>query len=273
MDILCIAPDTDFTRGVVAHCEALDRAIDVLAGDVDEAEMLSDSSCRMVIVYADEVEDTRSRIAMLRRAARRVIYIVLLTQDWPAEAALEIGANSVLALDALLDDVALVLGNEQRFFATMDMIGDQSRDFPSLGGVIGRSAFYQLFLSGVDRASRYGEAMYLLLISLENYDELFEIGGDYVADYAVAALSKRLTEVRRQSDIIGQIDKHVYGLLLQRPSYETEPLEAAERFVSVLSESLDVAEGAPVPVMIRVSLVSIPSGSQMHDTLITLEKP
>jgi hypothetical protein len=40
--------------------------------------------------------------------------------------------------------------------------------------------------------------------------------------------------LRRQSDIIAQTGRNEFCLMLQRPLYETEPMEAANRFADAL---------------------------------------
>lgn len=271
--VLCISPEEldihSVTQGFADNYYQFIHKPDI----VEAAGLLQDSDIKFVIIYADETDEAQVHLAMLRRAARRYIYILLLTKNWPVEAALELGANDILPVQATTDDVMRALDKYNRLFAVIEEIGDQRVDFPSIGGVIARSAFHQLFLTGIDRASRYGEKTYILFISLNNYNELYDIGGDYVADYAVAMLSKKLTGMRRQSDILGQITKHSYALLLQRPTYETEPLEAAQRFASALIDSHEIAEGAPVPLQVKVMLVDIPCGGLLHNSLITLEKP
>jgi GGDEF domain-containing protein len=148
-------------------------------------------------------------------------------------------------------------------------IGDDSEDFPSAGGVIAKSAFNQLFLSGMDRADRYGERTFVLFISLSNYKEILEMDGPYAAEYAVAKLSQYLVLLRRQSDIIGQTARYEYALLLQRPAYDTEPVEAANRFAESLSNIKDIVSSGSTEVKVTISLVDLPMGAKLIEHIIT----
>lgn len=270
--VLCISADGSVVAPV-AQKFAENGCGFVHEADIDRAlAMLGDTGIKLVVVGVDETLDLQKQLGLIRRAARRHVYILLLTDDWPVEAALELGANDVLSVQPSVEAVLRALEKVRRIFAMIEDIGDQRIDFPSVGGVIARSAFYQLFLTGLDRAGRYGEKTYLIFIALDNYDELYSIGGDYVADYAAALLSRRLIGMRRQSDILGQIAKNTYALLLQRPTYETEPLEAVQRFVSALSIAHEIAEGTPVPLQVRVSLIDVPCGDLLHESFITLDK-
>jgi diguanylate cyclase (GGDEF)-like protein len=271
MDILCFTPDETLTRDLVSVLTRLDCRV-VVRSRIDEAILaVKQSRFKAILFYVEDIRQAQEQIATLRRGVREYVYVYLVAKDWPVEAAIELGANDVLSIDVTSKDAELALGNMNRLFDAIDYIGQQNIDFPSVGGVIGRSAFYQLFLSGIDRAARYGEQTYILFIALDNYKELYDIGGNYVTDYFVALLSQRLTSIRRQSDIIGQVDKACYALLLQRPAYEAEPLEAAQRFVKTLSEARDLVEGAPVPIRLKVSLLAVPSGSLLHESVLVLK--
>jgi diguanylate cyclase (GGDEF)-like protein len=160
------------------------------------------------------------------------------------------------------------IGNADRLLTLVKRIGDDSEDFPSAGGVIAKSAFNQLFLSAMDRADRYGERTFILFISLSNYKDIKDHDGPKAADYAVAKLSQYLVLLRRQSDIIGQTAKYEYALLLQRPVYETEPVEAANRFAESLASFKEIASTGATNVEITVTLLSIPTGGKMIEHVV-----
>ncbi len=208
----------------------------------------------------------RNFILDLRRKVPKYAYIYLFAGNVSLEDAIKSGANDIFLkpvdpeiVDSKLDNITYLLNLVER-------ISDDSEDFPSAGGVIAKSAFNQLFLSALDRADRYGEQTYILFISVSNYQEILEKDGAYAADYAVARLSQYLVRLRRQSDIIAQTAKYEYALLLQRPIYETEPYEAANRFGESLSKCQDIVSSGVTPVEITVSLIDLPVGQirQQH---------
>ena len=177
--------------------------------------------------------------------------------------AVKAGANDLLAKPIDPEALSQKLENAQRLITLVRHINDDSEDFPSAGGVIAKSAFNQLFLSAMDRADRYGERTFILQISLSNYKDILDMDGGYAAEFAVAKLCQYLVLLRRQSDIIGQTGKNEYSLLLQRPIYETEPVEAANRFAEQLSGFEDITSSGQALVQVTVSLVDVPAGAKI----------
>jgi CheY-like chemotaxis protein len=211
----------------------------------------------------------RPVILNIRRTVANYPYVFLLSETVSRQEALKLGCNDVMNKPfdgSLLDEK---ISNAERLTSLMKRIGDDSEDFPSAGGVIAKSAYNQLFLSAIDRADRYGERTYMLFISLSNYKEIRDHDGAYAADYAVAKLSQYLVLLRRQSDIIGQTAKYEYALMLQRPVYDTEPVEAANRFAESLAGCGDIVSAGSAPVEITVTLLDVPVGSKVVEHIIT----
>lgn len=233
------------------------------------------SSEEFDVIFLDPAPLTSPRPVVLniRRTVSNYPYVFLLSETANRQEALKLGCNDVMnkPFDAALLDEKI--DNAQRLTALMRRIGDDSEDFPSAGGVIAKSAYNQLFLSAVDRADRYGERTYMLFISLSNYKEIRDLDGVYAADYAVAKLSQYLVLLRRQSDIIGQTAKYEYALMLQRPVYDTEPVEAASRFTESLAGCLDIVAPGAAPVDITVTLLDVPVGSKVVEHVIRLGQP
>lgn len=235
----------------VTGIESKNDAVDVAAaGDFD-----------VLLIDPAPLTSARPVVLNIRRAVKSYPYIFLMSQDLSQEEAIKSGANDLISKP--VDGGALPerIENAARVRDLVARIGDDSEDFPSAGGVIAKSAFNQLFLSSLDRADRYGEKSYMMFITLDNYAEILQMSGPYAAEYAVAKLSQYLVRLRRQSDIIGQTAKYEYTLLLQRPLYETEPMEAANRFGEALLGYEDIASNGVMKVELAVRLVEIPSGA------------
>ena len=219
------------------------------------------------------IEEKRHAIATIRRASVGYIYINELSKDIAESTEHNAGANSIIDSDNISwDALRETINNAKRLEDLIQTIGNNNIDFPSAGGIIARSAFNQLFLSALDRGNRYSEMSSILTISLENYQELFNLGGNYVVEYAIALLSKTLVDIRRQSDIIGQIKNHSFSLLLQMPKNPQEPVEAAKRFAQTLTDTASLQDAAPTPMGLRVSLVSIPTGELQYEKLAIPDK-
>jgi PleD family two-component response regulator len=214
-------------------------------------------------IFIDPAPLTNPRpiILGIRRSISQYPYIVLMSESETQEEAIKAGTNDVISKPVSGEDLLVHIENAQRLIALVKHIGDDSEDFPSAGGVIAKSAFNQLFLSAMDRADRYGERTFIVFISVGNYRDILEQDGPYAADFSVAKLSQALVRLRRQSDIIAQTGPAEFALLLQRPQYETEPLEAANRFAEALTKEEDLVISGVSGVEFRVDLVDLPVGA------------
>jgi len=217
------------------------------------------------MIFLDPMPLTSARplILNIRRATARYPYIVQIGTEGTLVDAIKSGANQFLAKPVDPDKLDSIIDNAKYLTTLTRRIGDDSEDYPSAGGIIAKSAFNQLFLSALDRADRYGERTYIVFIRVTNYAEIYEKEGPYAADYAVAKLSQFLVRLRRQSDIIAQTDNCEYALLLQRPLYETEPNEAANRFAEAIAGYDDFYTVGNVAPEVRVSLIDLPVGSRI----------
>lgn len=229
----------------------------------DALERLKRESFGAVFIDPAPLTNARPVVLGIRRAMERYPYIVLLSHSATLPEAVSMGANDVLKKPIDGADLDQRMVNASRLTDLVVRIGDDSEDFPSAGGVISKSAFNQLFLSAIDRADRYGEKSFIVFISLSNYDQILQSTGAYGADYTVAKMAQYLVRMRRQSDIIAQTAKYEYALLLQRPQYDTEPVEAANRFADSLAKYDDILSSSGTPGEISVRLVSLPVGAQM----------
>ena len=272
MKILIVDRDEMATQMLKGKLEPLGHQIFVETVKNDAVDRLAQETYDVIFLDPAPLTSSRPIVLNIRRSVGNYPYIILTSEGLEQEEALKAGANDCLPKPYDLGSLDLKMRNANRLLDLVTRIGDDSEDFPSAGGVIAKSAFNQLFLSAIDRADRYGEQTYVLFISMSNYTEILQMDGPYAAEYAVAKLSQYLVRLRRQSDIIGQTAKYEYALLLQRPMYETEPVEAANRFAEALAKyDADMAEGN-IPVEITVSLVDLPIGRAVAEHLIALEK-
>ncbi len=233
-------------------------------------ERLRSEHFDMIFIDPAPLTSSRPLILNLRRATTQYPYIVQMG-DLELMEAIQSGANEKLSKPVDPEALDKAVENARHLIAQVKRIGDDSEDFPSAGGIIAKSAFNQLFLSAIDRADRYGERTYVVFIGMKNYQTIFESEGAYNAEYLAAKLSKYLVRLRRQSDIIAQTEKGEFALLLQRPLYETEPMEAANRFAEAIMDASDLfkADGAAPEFYVR--LIDLPGGNRIIQHSITEE--
>ncbi len=234
-------------------------------------ERLESEDYEMIFIDPAPLTSARPTILSLRRATGRYPYIVQMGSDITQIEAIQSGANNCILKPIDNEILDTTVNSARNLTALIKRIGDDSEDFPSAGGIIAKSAFNQLFLSAIDRADRYGERTFIVFISITNYQAIYEAEGPYAADYSVAKLSKYLVRLRRQSDIIAQTESFEYALLLQRPLYETEPTEAANRFAEAIANFEDLFAKDGIAPEVSVRLVDLPVGSRIVEHTITKE--
>ncbi len=269
MKILVIDRDPLTAQFIKSRLEPLGHEVQHEEIKNNAVERLMADTFDVVFLDPSPLTSPRPLILSIRRGIKNYPYIFLLSESASRQEALKLGANDIAnkPLDgaAGLDDK---LANAERLTQMVKKIGDDSQEFPSAGGIIAKSAFNQLLLSAVDRADRYGEKAFILFITLTNYKDMRDLDGPYAADYATAKLSQYLVLLRRQSDIIGQVAKNGYALILQRPVYDTEPLEAASRFAAALSEFKDITPEGAAKAEIAITLLDVPVGAQVIEHLV-----
>ncbi len=273
MKVLVVDRDVIAGQLIKARLEPLGHKVLQEAVKNNAVDRLAADEFDMIYLDPTPLTSPRPVILNIRRTVSNYPYIFLLSETASRQEALKLGCNDVMNKPLDISTLDEKVGNAERLTKLIKRIGDDSEDFPSAGGVIAKSAYNQLFLSAVDRADRYGERTFMLFISLSNYKEIRDHDGAYAADYAVAKLSQYLVLLRRQSDIIGQTAKFEYALMLQRPVYDTEPVEAANRFAESLGGCEDIVSFGSAPVEITVTLMDVPVGAKVIEHIITPGKP
>jgi CheY-like chemotaxis protein len=272
MKVLVIDRDALSTQLIRSKLEHHGHTVKEEAVKNTALERLSQEDFDVVIFDPAPLNNARPIVLGIRRSVRNYPYIVLTSHDMDRDDAVKSGANDVIEkpMDAARLDA--VMGNAARLTALIRDIGDESEDFPSAGGVIAKSAFNQLFLSSIDRADRYGERSYMLFIGISNRADIIATDGPYAAEYATAKLSQYLVRLRRQSDIIAQVGKSQYCLMLQRPTYDTEPIDATNRFAEALNRLEDICANDGGHVEVRLELIDMPIGNLLTEHTIVYRK-
>lgn len=269
MKILVIDRDPLATQLISTRLNAAGHTVVVEAVKNNAIERLAVEAFDAIFIDPSPLSNARPVILGIRRSGRGYPYIVLMSNSIEREDALKAGANDVLLKPIDASGLEQMVDCADRLTRLIKRIGDESEDFPSAGGVIAKSAFNQLFLSCLDRADRYGEQSFLVFIGVRNYSEVLQMDGPYPAQTLSAKLSQTLVRLRRQSDIIAQTGKSEYCLMLQRPQYETEPMEAASRFAEALAKNEELRMAGSTKVELYVTLIDMPVGVKHADYVMT----
>ena len=268
MNILIIDHDEVASQLIKSKIEPLGHNIVVEHTKELALERLSSESFDIILVDPAPLTDIRSVVINIRRAVGNLPYVIVMSERISQEEALKSGANDAIVKPLDSDFLKEKIDNAARLNALIRRIGDDAEDFPSAGGVIAKSAFNQLFLSGIDRAGRYAERTYVMFIAISNYQEIRDLDGPYASDYIAARLSRHLVLKRRQSDIIGQTQKHEFALLLLRPGSHNEPVEAIKRFAESLEAAADFDEEQVTNAEITLTLIDLPAAAKLETYVV-----
>lgn len=196
-------------------------------------------------------------------------YLLLLSKTASTEDAILAGTNEVLNKPLSSQDLEVKIGNAERLLEINRQLA-RVDNVHSEGGMIGKAAFNQLFLSALDRAFRYGERSLIVFIALVNHQEIVAEAGEDAFTDIVQKLTEKMTFMRRQSDVIGRLGRHEFAILLQRPQYETEPLDAINRFSEVLDKFYRTFENKKSAPCLQLTLVEIPQGAKHAERHVPL---
>jgi len=198
-------------------------------------------------------------------------YIFLFSKTIDQKEAIQAGANDLLCKPLNTVELETNINNAQRLLGWCRDLST-GEEYDSERGMIGKIAFNELFLSSIDRSHRYGERSCIVFVKLENDDAIKKQHGEEITEKFNTRLTKKIVRMRRQSDVVGRIGLHEYAILLQRPIYESEPFDAADRFSELLTKFCGKAENIPLHPQITLSMVEVPIGiAYIQDELINSE--
>lgn len=272
MKILVVDRDALSANLIKSRLEPTGHIVEIQAGKTEVLDMVSQQGWDIVFLDPSPLTNAKPLVMNIRRNVRRNVYMILSSETLNEKDALLSGFNDFIAkpLDPATFDTKIQTAGRLNGF--LRHLANEAEDYPSAGGVIAKSAFNQLFLSCMDRADRYGEVAYVVLISFENFITVSANDGPYEAEVVSAKLAQHLVRLRRQSDIIAQIRPNEYALLLLRTLSDAEPLDATSRFAESLSKCIDLPTNPLMDVEIKISLMKIPTGSILTEHHITLRQ-
>ncbi len=264
MKILVIDRDQLVSQMIAKRLEGDGHEVTVEPVKNDGLELVAKEAFDLIFIDPSPMKDARAMALNIRRSAKSYPYIILMTPDEDIDSGdvMQMGCNDFVQKPFDQADIHKKVDNAQRLKDLFDNLGDTSEDFPSAGGVISKSAFNQLCLSAMERGGRYNELAFVLAIAVENYKDIKNLDGSYVANYSVSKMAHHMVRLRRQSDIIGQTGVNEYSILLQRTQNLTEAMDAARRFAATFDEIDDFLPAEGKEITIRIMLTHLPTGAQ-----------
>ncbi len=269
MEILVIDRESLTNQLIASKLEAKGHKVTVEPGKNQAFEMIKAGNFDCIMLDPAPLSEARPVVIGVWKNTRTAVkpYLLLLAKEGSTETALLAGTNDVLNKPLSTLDLETKIGNAERL---QDITRKLAREdnVHSVGGVIGKAAFNQLFLSAIDRAFRYAERSLLVFVSITNVDDMNKILGQETVDDTMKKLTEKMTFMRRQSDVIGRLGFKDFAILLQRPQYESEPIDAINRFTEVLEKFAASFENRDAAPRLTLSLVELPQGMKHTERFI-----
>lgn len=127
-----------------------------------------------------------------------------------------------------------------------------------LTGLYCRRRFMELAKSEVQRAGRYGTALSLIMLDLDNFKSINDRYGHHAGDVALTALAASLNNTKRANDIIGRLGGEEFAILLPETDLD-HAKTAAERVRAGIAAMALSDAGSVFNMTASIGLV------QLHD--------
>lgn len=266
MKIMVIDRDREAVEAIEKICADIDGLELVIEPIKNNAiEMVRQDAYDAIFFDPAPQNELRPFVIGARRGIAHYNPIIVMSHQIDAKKATEMGGNDALNKPVAVADFKKCLEHMRNLKELIQSLSDESIDFPSKEGVISKSAFYQIFISCLDRADRYGEETYLTFATLKNADEIRAQYGDEVADEMCENLKKYVMRIRRLSDIAGRTAREEVCLMLTRPSTAEEPVMAIRRFAEAIAEYIELIKVGDAKPVVNVRMMALPRGEMTFD--------
>lgn len=262
MDILVIDRESLTNQLIMTRLQAKGHTVTVETGKNEAFEKLKTRPFDCVMVDPYPLSEARPVIIGVWKNIKPGVpkpYILLLSKSSTREEAILSGANDVVLKPFSNADLEEKISNAERLLEISRHLARED-NVHSSGGMVGKAAFNQLFLSATDRAFRYGERSLVVFIDMINYDDIVKSHSEAAATETVEKLTEKMTFMRRQSDVIGRLSAHSFGIMLQRPHYDSEPADAINRFSEILDRFHREFPDSSLAPKLTLTLVEVPQG-------------
>ena len=173
-----------------------------------------------------------------------------------------------LALAAVLAAASIVLGlsllSATRFMRLLEGCHDKIATLTThddLTGLPNRRWFFDRLDEEVDRAKRYGNALSMIMIDIDNFRQVNNAFGHPLGDLALSEVSRLIAANVRASDIVARYGGEEFMVLLPETTAE-QASKAAEKLRIVVEVNDISMEGPQVKVTISCGVAEIASVSK-----------
>ena len=134
----------------------------------------------------------------------------------------------------------------------------------SLSGLTNRAAFMRALDTEMDRATRYGAPLSLLLLDIDNFKAYNDAYGHVEGDVVIRQVARVLSEESRTSDVVGRIGGEEFGIILPSTTAASAAV-LGERF----RRAVEAATWPRRPVTISVGLGTLTGAVATRSAFLT----
>ncbi len=170
-------------------------------------------------------------------------------------------------LEAEVQGLRRELGRAQRRIADLEDLADRD----ALTPVLNRRAFVRELARILSFGDRYGMAGSLLYFDLNGLKRINDGLGHAAGDAALGHVARVLTELVRDTDVVGRLGGDEFGVILAQSDVVVAAAKARELARAVQAEPVDV-DGRRVRVKVAFGVHSFTAGERAKEALAAADR-
>lgn len=139
--------------------------------------------------------------------------------------------------------------------------------YDPLTGLANRTLFWDMLSKSISAASRYKYLLSLLFIDLDNFKEINDQHGHLFGDQLLKAAAGRISDMVRESDIVGRIGGDEFTVLMTNVSGIQETAIIAQRILRSLQREF-IINGRTLHIAASIGVALYPYDGQDPETLM-----
>lgn len=268
MNILIVDRDTVAVQPLITYLEGAGYTVVHETVRRAATERLNHEHFPVIILDPAPLPSAREFTMPLRWEQKdNYAYMILAGHDFDENTVVHNGMNAHISKPYDFEEVERKLADARRLIAFMDGLRHGEGALTD-SHIFGQRALFQLALSALDRAYRYNEKAFLLVITVTNQSQIVDRHGAEVGTQLTGAIGDFLSKLHRLSDFLGRDDQGNHVLLILRPAADSEPFDAIDRFRTALEDFQDRVDLQTRPDF-QLELWSLPAAMLEQEFTLT----